>query len=335
VKRIVKALAISAIVTILVPGSVLAADYTSDAANALQHSSVYVAPGTDGTNANTVTTLAGYLNSDDNIVLVMLPSTAEAELGVDITTIASRLSEKLGNQKIIGLSVGNKVVGYAPTLPDGVATDRMRRAQSVTNDPVTALGTFAQNVHIWQKENPQTQPTPSIPGTGFPLWILVLIGVVIVISGICAYYLFRDMEGTSSTYRTRFNAPAPVRDLLRKIAQKREQVEDVRLRSTIYQICVDIEKYFQSSSSDKTSDSSTFSKSLTEVDLVLAKYIDVQNNRRYYKNPDDLLDQGEEALVDFAAYVLDSIRSGNEVALRAYKLKAYILQAQRSAHSLE
>ena len=160
-RDIAKASALAFVLALLAPNVAFAADYIKDAAEALKKSSVYVAPGTEGTDRDTAGKLQTRLRSDDNIVLVMLPSAAEAEIGADITTIATRLSQELGNQRIIGLAVGNKVVGYALSLPSGVAADRMRRARSVSNDPITALGTFAQNIHIWQAENPQPQPSPS------------------------------------------------------------------------------------------------------------------------------------------------------------------------------
>jgi len=159
-KRMSKAIALAVVLALLAQNAVFAGDYITNAVQALRHSPVYVDPNTEGTDGDTAGKLQTRLNSDDNIVLVMLPSTAETELSADIHTIANRLSEQLGDQHIVGLAVGNKVVGYALSLPSGVAADQMRRAQSVSNDPITALGTFVQNIHLWQKEHPQPTPTP-------------------------------------------------------------------------------------------------------------------------------------------------------------------------------
>jgi len=169
-RHITKAVVPTMILAFLTASPVLAGDYITDIVQALQRAPVYVAPYTEGTDNDTAGKLQTRLNSNDNIVLVMLPSTAEVEFGVDIYTIASRLSEQLENQRIVGLAVGNKVVGYAPNLPVGVAADQMRRAQSVSNDPITALGTFAQNVHLWQKEHPQptSSPMPTPTPTAVP-----------------------------------------------------------------------------------------------------------------------------------------------------------------------
>jgi hypothetical protein len=320
---------------LLVAQSALAADYIAEAAAGLAHSSVYVAPGTAGTDSNTAAALGARLTAGDGIVLVMLPAGASAELGLDIPTIAARLSEALGGKRIIGLAVGDELAGYAPSLPSGVASDQMHRAQSVSNDPITALGTFAGNIHIWQGEHPTPTPAPVPPapgsesGSGFPIAILLVMIVVLIGGAWLAFVLASGKLTEQVVDGTRFNAPGPVRDLLARIALEGDRVEDPTLSRTVRQICVDIEHYFASSSGDMKGDSALFSKNLTDVDRVLTKYIDVQDNRRYYKDPDSLMVQVKEALDDFSDYVITSIRNGNEVALRAYKLNAYVLSAQR------
>jgi hypothetical protein len=183
----VVAILLASVLVLIALGTVFAQEYISDAVKALEQAPVYVAPGTQETDIYTAGKLQARLTSGDNIVLVMLPATAEAELGVDITTLARNLSDRLGNRRIVGLAVGNKVVGYAPSLPVGVAADQMSRAQSVANDPVTALGTFVLNIHLWQREHafstvsptpkpaatptatPTPRPTPTITPTPDPV----------------------------------------------------------------------------------------------------------------------------------------------------------------------
>lgn len=320
---IAKAGALAIVLTLIASNTVLAVDYIKDAAEALKLSPVYVAPGTEGTDNDTAGKLQTRLNSDDNIVLVMLPTAAEA--GTDISTIASRLSQALGNQRIIGLAVGNEVVGYAPTLPAGVAADQMRRAKSVSNDPITALGTFVQNVHVWQREHPQPKPSPiESPSNGAPAWPLLLLFVLI--GGI----------GTTIVFTTRRKAALnQVNDLLSKIAQERDRVHDWELKEALSQICVDITRYFQSGSNNKKGDALFFRDRLMEATQVLAKYIEIQDGTRYYDTPDILLEQGKDALTDFSQYVLASIKRGTNADLRAYSLSTKIMQAQRSVASGE
>ncbi|OGC58160.1 hypothetical protein A2976_00945 [candidate division WWE3 bacterium RIFCSPLOWO2_01_FULL_41_9] len=187
IKQLVSAIAL--VLFFLTPIIGLAQDYVSDAIEALQDNGpVYVAPDTAGTDINTAAKLQRALREGDNIVLVMLPESDGVDS--DILSIVRRLSEDLGDSSIIGLSVGRDVIGYAPTLPAGVAADQMRRANSVSNDPVTALITFAQNIHLWQGENPQPTATPLPTPTPSPvqnterkpIWIVFLgIGIALAL----------------------------------------------------------------------------------------------------------------------------------------------------------
>lgn len=329
--RRIAIVAIIATLACMAQSVVFAQDYITEAAQALQHASVYVAPDTEGTDKDTAGKLQARLSKDDNIVLVMLPASAATTLGADATTIAIRLSDELGNRRIIGLAVGNEVVGYAPYLPSGVAADQMRRAKSVSNDPVTALSTYAQNMHIWQAANPQPKPPPA-PGSdeegGLPWFFWVAVWVFCVITLVLvAGWLFRKKPNAE---RTSFKAPDPVKDQLAKIVRLRGQVNDVELRSKLYQMCEDIERYFQKSSKDKKRDSQIFVEYLKKATDVLEKYIEIQNSPpRYYHNPEDKLREGKESLIGFGEYVLKSIRRGTSVDLITYNIATDILQARR------
>ncbi len=133
-------------------------DYITNAANALQNSSVYIDPSSKYSDPEYLSKLKTALKPGDNIVLVMLPE--EALSGTDLRTLAQTLSEKLGNQRIIGLAVGEELIGYAPMLDVSVASDQMKRAKNVSNDPVTALITYTQNIHYWVAIYPLPTATP-------------------------------------------------------------------------------------------------------------------------------------------------------------------------------
>jgi len=141
-------------------------DYVADAVAALQTSNVYVAPNTEGTDYNTAVELQKFLNESDRIVLVMLPSEAINE--TDMYSIAQKISFELNNQKTIGLAAGDELIGFSSILPEGVASDKMSRASSVSNDPITALITFTQNIHSWQSKYPQPTVTPTPEPTPTP-----------------------------------------------------------------------------------------------------------------------------------------------------------------------
>ncbi len=330
-RYLAKATALTIVVALLVPTIVLATDYIKDAADALKQSPVYVAPGTEGTDRDTAGKLQARLEGDDNVVLIMLPAAAKAELQTDTSTIASRLSEQLENKRIIGLAVGNEVVGYAPTLPPGIAADQMRRAKSVSNDPLTALSTFAQNMHIWEREHPQPTPAPfDSPSSGKPwfVWLLILLPIGIVAIAFLAWFI---NAGEPDRERIRFRAPGHVKDLLTKIEAERERVFDPELQQTLRQICVDIDNYFQSSSEDKKRDTLIFRDRLAEVIEILDKYLEVQDHPRYFTNPNKALGLGKAAFTDFSVYVLASIQRGNDADLRDYKLNTNVMQERRSA----
>jgi len=217
-------------------------------------------------------------------------------------------------------------------LPAGVAADQMRRARSVSNDPVTALGTFAQNIHIWQSENPEPEPSPieTLKKGGSSLFLVLGIAVVIVLGvAIMAVLLWDTTAQQPSTEKMHFKAPDHVKDLLATIAREREQVNDGELKQVLYQMCVDIEKYFVKSSSDKKRDALFFRDRLTEVTQVLTKYVDVQDNPRYYRTPADELALAKKSITDFSDYVLESIRRGTAEDLFDFRVNTNILQAQR------
>ncbi len=336
-RYLAKASALVAILVLFVPSLILGADYISEAADALKQTRVYVFPGTEGTDNGTVNRLKARLTSDDNIVLVMLPFAAESELGADAFTIVTRLSEVLGNQRIIGLAVGRTVVGYAPTLSEGVASDLMNRARSVSNnDPFTALGTFVQNVHIWQRAHPQPKPILSeTTSAGVPFGVLASVAVITFLVILVIIYFARRTEAEEEVGpdRTSYKVPAQVKDQLYQIARLRRQVLDRELKAVLYQICVDIEKYFQLSSNNKKTDAVIFKDRLTDVVQVLSKYVEVQDNPDYFNDPEIVLSRWKEAFSEFSQFVREAIRRGTEADLRAYRLKAEVMQAQRSAAS--
>ena len=141
-------------------------DYVADAIEALKTSSVYVAPGTPETDYNTPNQLTDFIKSEDNVVLVMLPS--EVLNNTDLFTVAQKISEGLNNQKTIGLAIGNQLIGYSLVLPRGIASELMTRADSTSNNTITALEAFSRNVQLWLIRNPQPIPTPTPKPTPTP-----------------------------------------------------------------------------------------------------------------------------------------------------------------------
>jgi hypothetical protein len=335
-----KVIVLVLVMALMSPLEVYAGDYITDAAQALEPARVYVAPDTPGTDSYTQGTLEGKLREHDNIVLVMLPP--EAEDGTDLFTLVESLSDKLQNQYIIGLAVGKKVIGYAPGLPVGVAADQMRRADDVSNDPVTALITFTQNMHLWLAKNPQPAATSTPKPTSTPIPIAVgqnkfhIPGyVILLISGVAGLLLTlasiglrRIVASRSSEDRIYFKAPGKVDNLLADIARMRTQVEDQEFSYILRQLCLHCERYF-ARNKDKVDDINFFTARLTDVRSVLEKYLEIQKDQYYFHEPFERMKTAKESIKGFSEYVLETIKSGNDVNLLDFKVNTNILNAQR------
>ena len=120
-----------------------------------------------------------------------------------------------------------------------------------------------------------------------------------------------------------------IKDLFSEIVREREQVNDPELKAVISQMFLYIEKYFQSSGKDKVRDPLFFKARLTEVAQVLEKYIEVQDDPRYFDEPKTELRKGKEAITDFSHYILQSVRRDNTADLIDYTVDTKILGAQR------
>ncbi|HOX96625.1 MAG TPA: hypothetical protein PLI45_04585 [Candidatus Woesebacteria bacterium] len=246
-KNVLKAFLVTVFLFMLfAPNPVSADDYVGNALEALQNGNVYVDPeliGTLSVDNDTASKLQSKLFEGDNLVLVMLP--AEAETGTDIYAIAQRLSEGLGDQKIIGLAVGNKVIGYGPTLPSGVAADMMRRADNVSNNSLTALVTFSQNIHAWQEVHPQPTPTPTPIPTPVPQptsaedgqksWVIGGISMfVVVIIAIVVLIKARPVM----TKISRVQSFAPLKKLIENIQENANEIRDTQVRIELNEACL-------------------------------------------------------------------------------------------------
>lgn len=350
--HLVRAALVAAIVVLIAPNTVFADDYLSRATKALERSNVYVEPGTENTTSATDSELAAYLTRNDDIVLVMLPASAQEELGMTPTEIAVQLSLALDDQRIIGLAVGNEVVGYAAFLPDGIAEERMRNADEISyNNPKTALGTFVNYMHAWQASNPRPakptpEPTPEPTPTPRPTPTaqqraqmereesrrqMVSFGVIFVATAtiLIAAYIRHQKKMAMSPDRTKFEAPDRVSDLLTAIARMRPQVKDKEVQDSLTEILKDIEVYFRKYSSNPQQDARSFENHLRSILDVVIKYVEVQDYQRYYEDPSGSLAQGKGAIKDFAEYVLKSCKRGSAERLMDYTVNTKILSAQR------
>jgi len=314
----------------LVPRLVVyAEDYVSDAAKALQQTTVYVVPGTAGTDIDTASKLQGMLRSDDNIVLVMLP--AEAETGTDIYSVVKSLSEKLGNQRTIGLAIGNDVIGYGPLLPSGVAADQMHRADSVSNDPVTALGTFARNMHTWLAAHPQPTPTPQPTPVPTPQPTLtpaqaaqrakvawgVVLGIITVIIILFAFRAKSIMEQNKKAMERnkRLAVLKPTEILLNDLQERVSDIRDSRIRNELNSACLVGQGLLENLQQTETPQGYTeekFPKSVVNMDKLVRALLGHESGK--HPLPPETLKQVKDLLLNFDEY-FTKLQEGNEEAV--------------------
>lgn len=324
------------LLTVVSSGNAFAADPVENAINSLKTSPVYVEAGTENTDRDTVAGLKSSLSQNDHIFLVMLPASAADNTSID--DIAQRIDDATGHKHIIGLAVGSKTIGFSSLLPAGVATDSMSRADSLANRPVDALATYVKIIHEWQKANPEPQPeSPATAGgettsNGPRALTVIAVGVIMGLIGL--WFTRRFVLARSDDSRPSLKAsPSIVRDELSQLHELSGQVHSVEMRDTISQIITDTEAFFKrsvkSSTHDTAEDAQIFERHLQAVVKVVERYVDIQENPRFYDDPRDLMVQGSAAIAGFAEYVLMSIKRDSATALTNYRVDSNILSAQR------
>jgi hypothetical protein len=320
--------AIAMVIMFSIPASAYADASLDDAAAALKNAPVYIAPGTEGTSPTTASDLTDLLRDGDNIAVVMLPANAG-----EPSQAAGSIDQTTSHKKIVAVSVGGNLAASSGIMPNGVADDLLTRAVNVSTNPVETLQAFIRIVHNWQSQHPQaTASKPAAKDDGFP-WVLIIFGAAIATTGIALFIRSKQTKSyATSEGSLRFRAaPDNVREILRDIMDKKSEVKDSALRSTIEQACQDTEQYFARNSdpSKRGEDTSTFVNHLKSVRNVLVQYLDIQSNKRYYDDADELMQQGYNAITGFAEFVLQSNKRGRRSELTNFKVDTQILDAQR------
>jgi hypothetical protein len=329
----VKRFSLAALVCLAMLATATAAQASTldDAVAALKKSHVYIAPGTEGTDSDTAGELAAQLSKGDNLAIVMLPA---GSVSGDLSGFASTLNQQLGGKLILGLVAGDQVVAYSTLLPVGVAGGLMHSAQNVSTNTVETLSTFIQNVHNWQAQNPNAtaskpQKKHSKKSGGFPVWAIILI-VMVGIASVIWYALIRSHRRDPISGEEYMHFRSPVRDELEKLAELRAQVADPQMQRTLTQICKDVEAYFTRFSSNPENDSGAFRTHLENLNSVVRKYVQIQNDDpRYYDDAQGAMNSARQAVDDFADFVVHSIQRGSRAELTEFHVNTDILSAQR------
>ena len=343
-KRVMKVLFFVAVLAFFIPHGVHAEDYIADAVEALKTSTVYVAPGTAGTDYDTAAKLQSMLRSDDNIVLVMLPM--EVGSGTDINTIVRTISDGLGNQRTIGLAVGRDVIGYGPLLPAGVAADQMQRADSVSNDPVTALITFSRNMHSWLDAHPQPKPTatpkptptprptmapivlPKAKDVTWPVWAILFV----ILSGTAALIAIQAKKAAErnkilEAHRRRMDSFKPIQATLNEFQDKLFEVQDSRVRGELEKallVAQGLLEILQRSKSPQGYMEEKFPTSVKNMFDLTKSYIGHESGK--FPLPDENLRQVRQILMNYDDYFA-KLQQGNQEAV---ELMAAVINQQNA-----
>lgn len=310
---------------------------------ALRQSPVYVQPGTEGTNSDTAGVLLRQIQEGDYVVIVMLPADASLDTDEELQALARQIDESLGGQTIIGLSAGDQVIAYSAILPAGEASDQMQRATTVSTNTSETMSTFIRNIHSLQVRIPEVVQLPpgsspvqtgSVPlapiGFGFGLLGAIILAIALVAQRRRAKRLRNPVDSVKLK-----SAPNEVRDVLNQILKLRERITSREVRDILTLICQDTEAYFSRNSTREgvplRDDAEVFEDHLESLRNVVERYIDVQDNPRYFEQPKQLMEQGEDALNGFMEFALNNVRRGSRKELTSYTVDTKILSAQRHA----
>jgi len=338
-RRIMTAVFAACAMLVVLASTASAQDYLGETKKALQQATVYVAKGTENTDSGTARYLTNQLSVGDNIVLVMLPSAAKVAPD-DANSFAKKLDDATEHRHIVAVSIGDDIGTSTTLLPDGIAADMLQRAGGVATSTKETLGIFARNIHGWQHDHPEQVKQPEAPpsaGTsdnsgGFPWWIFGVLGAIVCLVAFGAVKS-RGSGQRSTPDKVRIGAPNQIKDELQQILDYRVKLNDPGLSNTLTQLIRDTNRVFDQlrRNAPQQVDEVTeeFEQHLQSLCKVLESYVDIQNNRRYYEDPQQALSDGREAVNGFAEYVLTSAQRAGKRTLTSFNVDTKILSAQR------
>lgn len=299
----------------------------NEVVSALKKTHVYVAPDAEGTNQDTPGELAAQLNGSDRLVLVMLPANGDSP---EVT--ARAIDKATGHKYIVGLSIGSELTAASTIMPDEVARDLMQRAVDTGTNPAERMVTFARNVHEWQADHPDEPASKEADKGGANIVLIAILFVFVAAAVLAVIATIGRNHEDEADQQIKFKAsPGDVRDVLRKIQDLVPQVHDSRMRESVRQAISDTEAYFRRSvgSTSRKHDADVFVAHLTSVKDVLTRYVDIQDNPRFFDHPEVLMDKGLDAVNSFGEFVLRNIKAGRKSDLTQFNVDTDILSAQR------
>lgn len=292
---------------------------------ALREKPVFVDPAA-GVPAETEGVLLEQLNPTDGIVVLLF-----GEGAGDPATIAADVNKKLGGKRIVGVTVGDQAAGFSTILPYGVATELMKRAATVSTSKPETLGTFIQNVHDWQRAHPNAPAAKPVKekegGLITPMRGILFALVIVVIAAIIVAAVISSTKTEDGV--TLKKSPDRIKEQLELMLKLRDKIEDSSMRVLITQIASDVEAFFRRTKAVDVGDRDALVNHLASLNKVLAMYVDVQDNERYFRNPNELLSNGYDATSSFAEFVLGMVQREGRRSITDFRVDTNILSAKK------
>lgn len=312
-------------------------DGLGDVVAALEQGGVYVEPGLSGTNGDTVVYIQGFLHSDDHVVIVMMGQSSMSD-----DAIAQEILGSLSGKTVLGLYVNGHTTAYSNWLPTNVVNKTMKDAQSVSSmTPQETLTTYVRLIHQYQVAHPEVFETTTSTETAADQstsYVPVAVGgggLFIAAAAIFAIVSSRRRKKkTSGGQQALSFAPSAVRGQLLRIQKLEASIRNSSMKDKLDTVISDIEEFFKRSTRSRgrntDQEAIVFEQRLNDVVTLLERYIDIQENPRYYDEPAKLLESALGSIDVLGTHVLQSIKDQNSQRVLEFRVSNELLTTQRS-----
>lgn len=312
-----------------------AADSVEEAIAAMQKGSVYVAKGTEDTTSDTTSIILGYMNSKDHILVVMMPKDSTSLTNDEISI---KILGSVKEPSILALYANGQVTAHTNRqyVPSDAANKVMSNASSIAVGPTETITTFVTLVHRYQAAHPEPitstgTTTPSSPPDSSAVPYGVGGGLAIAVA-VIATVVLRRKRSNANPYTLKAS-PTSVRDQLNRVKELMPRIKNQSVVEQLGSVVNDTEAFFRrsvrSSSRDTEREAADFQRKLKDAVVMLEKYVDIQDNPRYFDHPAQLLASGAEAVDGLATGILNAVKSSNTKSLLDYKVSSDVLSAER------
>jgi hypothetical protein len=309
-----------------------------DIIETLQGSSVYIAPGTEGTNSDTAAMLERQILESDQIVIVILPSDAEST-SEEVQQLTQDIADKLDDSAVVGISIGESYDAASDLLPAGVADELMKKADTVSQSPIDTMSTFIRNVHNWERLHPdqvvKTETVEVAPSDGINPVVPIGGVSVLVLSGALITALILRRRRRIPQKRVKYTAPGVLNDsvsALMRASQSRE-IKDTEMAEAIIDVCRHSEAYFNKlSRSDRrdTAQIDAFQSNFERIRRIVDTYGNTVREPEYApSDPIIIKKKSVEAVNAFAEKILHSVRSKNRELMLDFEVNVKMITAQK------